>query len=90
MEGIAGLAGSKNKILTIRDFVGRTKTTEEAPQLLGDCLAAGQGINASPNLVRPPVLCCLLNLRNGHFGKSGLVGGMLVGEGLCGSIYGGL
>lgn len=40
-EGIAGLAGSKNKIITIRDFVGPNRKSEEMPELLGDCLIAG-------------------------------------------------
>ncbi|MBI2083804.1 MAG: hypothetical protein HYT76_09620 [Deltaproteobacteria bacterium] len=38
-EGITGLAGSKNQIVTIRDFVSGQK--KETPTLLGDALAAG-------------------------------------------------
>lgn len=40
-EGIAGLAGADNKIVTIRDFIGSNRGTQELPQLLGDCLIAG-------------------------------------------------
>lgn len=40
-EGITGMAGSANKIVTIRDFVRAAPGSGPAPQLLGDAVMAG-------------------------------------------------
>lgn len=40
-EGITGLAGFSNKMVTIRDFLAADKIKDPSPRLLGDALMAG-------------------------------------------------
>lgn len=40
-EGIIGMAGAKNKIVSVRDFIHKGVTPRELPELVGDCIVAG-------------------------------------------------
>ncbi len=40
-EGLIGLAGTQNKIVSVRDFVQNKSPHDPLPKLVGDCLVAG-------------------------------------------------
>lgn len=41
LAGITGTAGSKNKIVSVRDYIGTDVPNPDAPQVMGDALMAG-------------------------------------------------